>query len=141
MAKKVVNKKNLTILGSETEFIGELSFRDNLLITGSFSGTINSNGDIEISKEAVCSVDSINANSVVVSGKVRGNIKVQDFVEMRSGSKIQGDIFASKIKIDDNVDFYGSVCMVENSKNTDLFSMNSNEYKDSLVLYNGVDND
>lgn len=140
MAQVYQNKeKNITILGTETEFSGELTFRDNLVITGKFNGSINATGDLEISKEAICNVNNISVNSVVVSGKVRGDIVSQKFVEMKNGSTIQGNVTTSRIRIEDGVDFQGKISMVENAEKTDLFSMNSSEYKDSLTLYQGID--
>ena len=139
MAQVYQNKeKNITVLGTETEFSGELSFKDNLVITGKFYGSINATGDLEISKEAVCNVD-ISVNSVVVSGKVKGDIVSQKFVEMKNGSSIQGNVTTSRIRIEDGVDFQGKISMVESAEKTDLFSMNSSEYKDSLTLYQGID--
>ena len=139
MAQLYQNKeKNITVLGTETEFSGELSFKDNLVITGKFNGTINATGDLEISKEAVCNVD-VSVNSVVVSGKLKGDIVSQKFVEMKNGSSIQGNVTTSRIRIEDGVDFQGKISMVERAEKTDLFSMNSSEYKDSLTLYQGID--
>lgn len=132
-------ERNITILGTETDFSGELSFKDNLVITGKFTGSINATGDLEISKEAVCNVENISVNSVVVSGKVRGDIVSQKFVEMKNGSTIQGNVTTSRIRIEDGVDFQGKISMVESAEKTDLFSMNSSEYKDSLTLYQGID--
>ena len=93
----------------------------------------------EISKEAMCNVDSISVNSIVVSGKVKGDIVSQKFVEMKNGSSIQGNVTTSRIRIEDGVDFQGKISMVESAEKTDLFSMNSSEYKDSLTLYQGID--
>lgn len=139
MAQLYQNKeKNITVLGTETEFSGELSFKDNLVITGKFNGTINATGDLEISKEAVCNVD-VSVNSVIVSGKLKGDIVSQKFVEMKNGSSIQGNVTTSRIRIEDGVDFQGKISMVESAEKTDLFSMNSSEYKDSLTLYQGID--
>ena len=104
MAQLYQNKeKNITVLGTETEFSGELTFKDNLVITGKFNGSINATGDLEISKEAICNVENISVNSVVVSGKVRGDIVSQKFVEMKNGSTIQGNVTTSRIRIEDGV--------------------------------------
>ena len=140
MAKEIQEKKNTSIIGSETEFTGELSFKDNLVISGNFNGTISASGSIEISKEAVCIVDSINANSVKIFGKVKGNIIAKKFVEMYSGCKIQGNVNTSKIYIEDGVNFQGKISMIENAQNYNLFEVTSQEYKDSLTLYRDVDN-
>ena len=63
---------NYTILGSETSFDGVLEFTDNLKINGKFNGTINSNGNLDIDKAAVCTVDKMSASSIVISGSVTG---------------------------------------------------------------------
>ena len=63
---EIIEKKNITILGAETEFDGTLTFTDRLVITGKFTGKIESNtGDLEIAKNAVCKVESLSVNSVI----------------------------------------------------------------------------
>ena len=74
--------KNETVFGQETEFEGNLTFTDSLVITGKFTGVIDSTGDIEIDKTAVCKVDKISAKSIIVSGRVTGNLEASDFVEL-----------------------------------------------------------
>ena len=49
-------KKTLTVFGPETEFDGVLEFSDDLIITGKFNGKIKATGNLEVSKEAVCTV-------------------------------------------------------------------------------------
>ena len=85
-------KKNLTVFGQETEFDGILEFSDNLVITGKFKGEIRATGDLEIEKGAVCDVDKMTANSIVISGSVTGDIFADERVEMCSGSIVHGDV-------------------------------------------------
>jgi cytoskeletal protein CcmA (bactofilin family) len=127
-------KKNLTVFGQETEFDGELEFTDSLVITGKFKGKITSSGDLEIDKTAICNVDKIKVNSVVISGKVTGNIEAKERVEMCSGSRITGDVVTSRIRIADDVDFEGQVSMLEENTDIDLFSVASDEFKQALVI-------
>ena len=131
-------KKNLTVLGQETEFTGELEFTDNLLVTGKFNGKINASGALEIDKTAICNVEYIKAGSVIVSGKVSGNINAEDGIEMCSGSSVHGDVVASRIRISENVDFEGSVTMLEKESSSDLFSVSSEEFKNSFLLFSVV---
>ncbi len=133
-AEAVKQKKNLTVLGSETEFDGKLSFTDTLVITGKFHGTIQSTGELEIEKSAVCDVDSITSNSIVVSGKVSGNLYAKDRIEMCSGSIVSGDIETARLRIADNVDFDGSVKMLDNVPTENLFTSASEEFKKSLIV-------
>ncbi len=134
MARSLQQKaRNVTVLGSETQFSGIMQFKDELVITGKFDGTIEALGNLEIDKKAQCSVDSIQANSIIVSGQVTGNLTAQDRVEMKSGSRIIGNVTACKLRIEDNVDFQGRVTMLDAVEEYDLFAMTSTDYKDLLL--------
>ncbi len=127
-------KKNLTVFGQETEFDGILEFSDNLVITGKFKGEIRATGDLEIEKGAVCDVDKMTANSIVISGSVTGDIFADERVEMCSGSIVHGDVETSRIRISENVEFDGQVSMLEKEPDVNLFSVASDEYKAALVV-------
>lgn len=134
MARSYQQKtKNVTVLGSETQFSGIMQFKDELIITGKFDGTIEAEGHLEVEKKALCSVDSAVAHSIIISGQVTGNLSAQDRVEMKSGSKIVGNVSARKIRIEENVDFQGKVSMLDTVSDNDLFSMNTSDYKESLM--------
>lgn len=128
------NTGNLTVFGQETEFDGVLEFTDNLVITGKFHGTINATGNLEIDKTAVCKVDKMLAQSIVVSGQILGNIEAQEKVELCSGSKVKGDIKTSNLRIADNVEFDGQISMLPENPNIDIFELASSEYKNSLIM-------
>lgn len=137
--KNEIEKRNITVFGEETEFDGVLEFRDRLVITGKFKGKINSpHGELEIAKNAVCNVDSIDASSIVVSGNVTGNLNAAERVEICSGSVVDGNISTARIRIANNVDFKGEVSMLEKEPEVDLFSVASNEYKQALIVHSDV---
>lgn len=140
MAEKAeVEKRNITIFGEETEFDGVLEFKDRLVITGKFNGKIIApSGDLAIDKNAVCTVDSIDANSIVISGNIKGNINANERVEICSGSVVDGNITTARIRIANNVDFNGEVTMLENEPEVDLFSVASSEYKQAMIIHSDV---
>ena len=127
-------KKNLTVLGQETEFDGVLEFTDNLVITGKFSGEIRATGDLEVEKGAVCVVKKMTASSIVISGNVTGDIDAEERVEMCSGSVVRGDVRTARIRIAEDVEFEGQVSMIDREPDANLFSVASEEYKSALVL-------
>lgn len=129
-----MKKGNVTIFGQETEFEGTLEFTDSLVITGKFKGTINATGSLNIEKSAQCNVDSIVAESIVVSGSVNGNIDGKERVELCSGSKVKGDVKTARFRIADNVEFEGQVTMLDEVPEQDLFSVASEEYKKALIV-------
>jgi len=140
MAEKAeVEKRNITIFGEETEFDGVLEFSDRLVITGKFNGKIIApSGDLAIDKNAVCTVDTIDANSIVISGNIKGNMNAVERVEICSGSVVNGNISTARIRIANNVDFSGEVSMLENEPEVDLFSVASNEYKQAMIIHSDV---
>ena len=126
---------NVTEFGEGTVFEGELSFTDSLIISGKFSGSIEAAGDLQISKGAECDVDGIQAKSVVVYGKVEGDIVGRDRVELCKGSSVRGNIKTAALRIADSVEFDGSVSMVDSPEESydRLFLSTSDEFRKSLV--------
>jgi cytoskeletal protein CcmA (bactofilin family) len=121
-------------LGPETHFSGVLQFKDSLIITGTFEGTIESSGDLEIEKNAICSVDTIYAQSIVVLGQVTGNLYAPEKIEMKQGCKVIGNVNTGKIRIEDKVEFQGRVTMIEKQSDANLFALSPAQYKESLTL-------
>ena len=119
----------LTILGAQTELNGVLHFSGNLVITGKFTGSIESEGSLVVEKTGVCTVDSIKADSISVAGQVEGNMYAKTKLEMFSGSKIIGDIATSRLRIAENVNFHGEVKMLDEVPDMDIFSVSAAEYK------------
>ena len=137
--KNELEKRSITIFGEETEFDGVLEFKDRLVITGKFNGKIIApTGDLAIDKNAVCTVDSIDANSIVVSGSVKGNLYATERVEICSGSTVEGNIKTARIRIANNVDFSGEVSMLDKEPEVDLFSVASAEYKQAMIIHSDV---
>lgn len=137
--KGEVQKRNITILGTETEFDGVLEFRDKLVITGKFTGRINApTGDLEVAKNASCSVTSIDVNSLVISGNVKGALNATERVEICSGSVVDSDITTARIRIANNTEYTGQVTMLEKEPEIDLFSVASPEYKQAMIIHSDV---
>ena len=133
--------KNFTVLGSDTDFDGVLQFNDNLKVNGKFNGTIKSSGNLEVDKAAVCTVDKMSAKSIVISGTVKGNVYADERVEMCNGSKVIGNVETARIRIGDNVEFDGQISMLDKVPDVDLFSVASAEYKQTLVMRAGAEDD
>lgn len=137
--KTEVEKRNITVLGSETEFDGILEFKDRLVLTGKFTGKIIApTGDLQIAKNATCDVDSIEAKSIVVNGVVKGNMNASERVEICSGSEVESDITTARIRIANNVEFSGEINMLEKEPDVDLFSVASSEYKQAMLVHSDV---
>ncbi|MCR4733433.1 MAG: polymer-forming cytoskeletal protein [Treponema sp.] len=139
MAIRDDEKKNITVFGEDSEFDGVLEFKDRLVITGKFNGKIEApTGDLDIVKTASCTVEGIVANSIVISGKVKGDMKASERIEICSGSVVESDITTARIRIANKVDYTGQISMLEEEPSVDLFSVSSAEYKQAMVIHSDV---
>lgn len=139
MAEQNNIKKNITIFGTETEFDGVLEFKDKLVIAGKFKGTINApTGELEIAKNAVCEVKSIDAKSIVISGNIKGDMNASERVEICSGSSVESDITTARFRIANNVEYKGQVSMIEKEPEVDLFSVASEDFKQAMIIHSDV---
>ena len=126
-------KKNITVFGQETEFYGVLEFTDDLIITGKFQGTIKSTGNLEIAKGAICDVDNVTSKSLEIYGKLNGDAEASERIELCNGSSVHGNLKTCRIRIADGADYEGDVSMLESVSDVNLFSVSSDEYKQSMV--------
>lgn len=126
--------KNLTVLGRQMQLNGVLEFTDNLVITGKFTGTINSTGNLEIASSAIVDADKVSCSSLVISGKIVAPIVADQKIEMLKGAVVRGDIKTKALRIEENVDFEGSVTMLDAPPDIDLFSLSGDEFKDCLAI-------
>ncbi|HOJ65051.1 MAG TPA: polymer-forming cytoskeletal protein [Spirochaetota bacterium] len=100
------NKKIKTILGKDTNFNGNLSFKDSLKINGIFIGSINSSGVLVIGKGAIVQAN-VTAKTVIINGTIKGDVLAEEKVEMLPTGRVYGNIKAKKVKISDGVIFNG----------------------------------
>lgn len=115
-AAPVTGASTRNVLNSDVSVVGELRFTDDLLIDGSVEGEITSDGVLTVGTNAVIQAGSknkvaIRTKSVVVHGKVTGDIEVTDRVELASTAELVGDVSAARIAIQEGAIFIGN-CQV-----------------------------
>ena len=100
-----------TVLGTGTLFEGTLEFRKPLQINGAFVGEIISDGVLLISETADVRAN-ITAKSVVIGGKVTGNVEATSKLSILTTGKLNGNIRTAKLQIADGVVFDGNCEMI-----------------------------
>ena len=100
----MVNAKN--VLNSDVEIKGNLKFAGELTFEGKVDGEINSEGTLNLGDSAVIN-GNINVGTVIVRGKVNGNVVAKDKIEIKSKAELFGDIRSSKLAIEEGVTFVG----------------------------------
>ena len=94
------------VLSADVEIKGNLKFSGELAFDGKLDGEIQTDGVLNLGDTAVIN-GNINAQSVVVRGKVTGNINAKEKIEIKAKAEVFGDIRATKLAIEEGVTFVG----------------------------------
>ena len=100
----------IAIIEEGCRFEGNFSFSGVARIAGQVKGSIFSNDTLIVSEGAVVNAD-INANIIVISGSVKGNIKASSRVEIRVPARFEGTIAAPSLVVEEGVIFHGTTKM------------------------------
>ena len=98
------NSKN--VLNSDVEIKGTLKFSGELTFDGKVDGDINSEGALTLGDNANVK-GTIDVGSVVVRGKITGNVIAKDKIELKAKTELFGDVRAAKLVIEEGVTFVG----------------------------------
>ena len=101
-----MGEQNATYLTSDVEIKGHLKFDGELTFEGKIEGEIQSEGTILLGESAVVN-GNIQVNSVVVRGKVNGNITAKDKIDIKAKTELFGDVRAAKLVIEEGITFVG----------------------------------
>ena len=94
------------VLASDVEIKGNLRFTGELTFDGKLDGEIHSDGTLNLGENAVIN-GNIGVNTVVVRGKITGNITAKEKIEIKAKTELFGDVRASKLVIEEGVTFVG----------------------------------
>lgn len=92
------------------KFEGNLSFNGVARIAGIVTGRIFSTDTVIISEGATINAD-INANIILISGTVKGNINASSRVEILKPARFEGTITTPSLIVDEGVIFHGTTKM------------------------------
>ena len=102
----IMNAASKNVLGSDVEIKGNIKFSGELTFDGKLDGEVHTDGVLNLGDSAVIN-GNINAQSVVVRGKVNGNITAKEKIEIKAKAELFGDIRAVKLSVEEGVTFVG----------------------------------
>ena len=109
----------VTILTSGCHFSGKLFCRGSSRIAGRIEGQLVSEGLLIIEEEAVITAD-IQADEVIVQGRISGTLKANARVELAPSCSVDGDIEASQLTVHEGARFNGRCTMPEKVADADI---------------------
>ena len=100
------NNDSKNVLNSDVELKGTLKFSGELVFDGKLDGDINSDGTLSLGDNAVVK-GNITVNSVVLRGKINGNVVARERIDIKTKTELFGDIRAPKLSMEEGVTFVG----------------------------------
>ena len=94
------------ILSNDVSITGSVRFANDLLLDGKIEGEIASEGALTVAENAVIKAE-IKTKSVIIYGKVHGNIVAGDRVEIKNGAEMVGDVKAALLSVEPGAIFVG----------------------------------
>ncbi len=94
------------ILSNDVEIKGSIKFQNDLTVDGRIEGEITSSGTLTVGENAEIKGE-IKTKSVIILGKVHGNVTVEDRCELKSRATLLGDLKATRLAIEDGATFVG----------------------------------
>ena len=94
------------VLANDVEIKGSIKFSHDLIIDGRIEGEVHSDGSLTVGENANIKGE-IKTRTVVIFGKVEGNITVQERCELKSNAILVGDITAGTLSIEEGAPFMG----------------------------------
>ena len=95
-----------TIIGSGTVIKGDIRSDGDIRIDGVLTGNLFAKSKIFIGPEGAVEGD-INGEQADVLGKVTGQIKITELLQLLGKCDVQGDIFAGKLQVEPTASFNG----------------------------------
>jgi cytoskeletal protein CcmA (bactofilin family) len=107
---KPTSGNGTTLIGSGTTLKGDISSNSDLRIDGTVIGNIHSTAKVVIGANGVVEGD-ISGNQADIIGKVTGNIKAKDLLQLRGDSVVTGNLYAEKLQVEPSAKFNGQCHM------------------------------
>ena len=108
---------------------GEIQGSENLTVDGRVKGLLKLDGDVLIGETGDVEAD-IEANNLVVKGKVAGDVTVQNILQVHPGGALYGSIRARLIHIKEGAVFEGRSQMIRSTQVEAATAIESNREAD-----------
>lgn len=104
-----------TMVGVDTVVEGTLRTKSSVRINGTVIGNVRADGIVILTKSGMIE-GTIEAESIIVAGVVRGNMSIRDKVNVEATGEIYGEVITKKFVIDEESIFQGNCIMNRDGK-------------------------
>ncbi|MFT3675592.1 MAG: polymer-forming cytoskeletal protein [Chitinophagaceae bacterium] len=108
--EKTSSGNGTTLVGAGTTLKGDIHSNSDLRIDGTIVGNIHSTAKVVVGANGAVEGDITGLQADVI-GKVTGNIKVKDLLQLRGDCTVNGNIYAGKLQVEPSATFNGQCHM------------------------------
>ena len=101
-----------SVVGASVKLEGDFTSDGDIFIHGNVTGKVATKANLSVGETAEVKADIV-AKNVVIAGKVEGNIKADEKVDIATSGKVHGDIATDDLSIASGAVFTGSCQMGE----------------------------
>jgi len=99
----------LTYLSQKTEFEGILHAEGMLRVDGVVHGTVEVQGDLEISSTGLVEGPEVKAHNLVVHGVLKARVVAQGKLTLSRTARLEGDVVAGSLEIETGAYYTGFI--------------------------------
>ena len=103
---KIKPEEAETIIGAGVKVEGTFSAVGNVIIKGELVGSMETQSDVYLMEGGVIEAN-IKSNNAIIAGRVKGNLKVEEKIELSSTAKLSGDINCQSLSIEEGAILHG----------------------------------
>jgi cytoskeletal protein CcmA (bactofilin family) len=100
----------ISIIGPGMKVVGDCEVEGALRIEGSVQGNIRAGKAVVVGRDGVVEGD-ISTQDAVVAGTVRGTLRAESRLEVQGTSRIEGEIVATRLQLEEGAILNGTVQM------------------------------
>jgi len=133
--EKTNGSSGATLISAGTTVKGDISSNSDLRIDGAIIGNVSSSAKIVIGASGSVEGD-ISGNQADIVGKVSGNIKTKDLLQLRGDCIVNGNVYAGKLQVEPTAIFNGQCHMGSNEKT--VVEKSGSNVADRVSSANGI---
>ena len=108
-----------TLIGADASLRGSYNSKHSIRVDGEIYGNVVSEDGIIIGPKGLIR-GNVSAKTVVVGGRVKGNITAYQRLEFQGTARVEGDLSTSSLIIEEGAQFEGNCQMEDKGKVVDM---------------------
>ena len=103
---KIKPEEAETIIGAGVKVEGTFNAVGNVVVKGELVGSMETQSDVYLMEGGVIEAN-IKSNNAIIAGRVKGNLKVEEKIELSSTARLLGDINCQSLSIEEGAILHG----------------------------------